>query len=307
MAVQVKNAHQANFVSITAPVHPSNGDIFKWENNFAWSYDGNVTDSIKERVKSQGGITDAAMRVSLAWFNKDDLDIHVIEPDRHEICFPNKGQRSRNTGMLDVDMNAYGPHSDTEPVENVVWSKPMDGAYKVIVNNYNQRTTANQGFTLEVESQGNLHQYNCRTSPRSGQNNNALTLHVKDGIVVKVDVAEGVTGGSFSQDKWGVATEKFTRVDTMMLSPNHWGGNKAGAKHVFFALEGCHNPLPTRGIYNEFLAAGLDKHRKVFEVLGNKTMCQPTESQLSGVGFTAARGDSVLVKVDGKKLYNVKF
>lgn len=307
MSVQVKNAHQANFVSITAPIHSDVAQLFKWDNNFAWSYDGNVADSIKERVKSQGGITDAVLRVSLAWFNKDDLDIHVTEPDGHEIAFPNKGRRSANTGMLDVDMNAFGPHSDTAPVENVVWSKPMDGKYKVVVNNYNQRITTSQGFTLEVESFGSLHQYNCQVSPRSGQNNLALTLHVKSGIVVKVDTADNVSGGSFSQDKWNVQTEKFTRVDTLMLSPNHWGGNKVGSKHVLFMLEGCYNPLPTRGIYNEFLSTGLEKHRKVFETVGNKLMCQPCEAQLSGVGFTSARGDSVVVKINDKKLYNIKF
>lgn len=307
ISVQVKNTHQSNFMSITAPVHSDVAPLFKWGNNFAWSYDGNVADSIKERVKAQGGITDAAMRVSLAWFNKDDLDIHVIEPNGNEIYFGTKGQRSANTGMLDVDMNAYGPHSDIEPVENVVWSKPMDGKYKVVVHNHNQRTTSSQGFTLEVESSGSLHQYNCQVSPRSGQMNPALTLHVKAGIVVKIETADNVTGGSFSQDKWSVQTEKFTRVDTLMLSPNYWGESKVGSKHVFFILEGCYNPLPTRGIYNEFLSGGLEKHRKVFEVLGNKTMCQPSENQLSGVGFTSARGDSVLVKVDGKKLYNIKF
>lgn len=305
--VFVKNAQQSNFVSITAPVHADVAPLFKWDNNFAWSYDGNVTDSIKERVKAQGGITDAVMRVSLAWYNKDDLDLYVTEPDGYQIYFGNKGTRSRNTGMLDVDMNAYGPHSDTEPVENVVWTAPKDGVYKVVVNNYNQRTTANPGFTIEVESKGSVHQYSSLKSPRSGCNKHALTITVKNGTVVDIKPTDDITGGSFSQEKWGVATEKFTRVDTLMLSPNHWGDNKAGAKHVFFILDGCKNDLPTRGIYNEFLKPELEKHRKVFEVVGNRTMCQPADKQLSGVGFTSARGDSVVVKVDGKKLYNVKF
>jgi hypothetical protein len=307
MAVMVKNTHQSNFVSLTAPVHDGVEPIFKWDNNFSWSYDGNVTDSIKERVKAQGGITDAVMRVSLAWYNKDDLDLHVIEPNGFEIAFPNKGCRSKNSGMLDVDMNAYGPHSDTEPVENVVWTRPMDGQYRVVVNNYNKRTTERQGFTIEVESNGSLHQYTCKSSPRSGQDNNALVLHVKNGSVVKIEASAGVEGGGFSQEKWGIETEKFTRVDTLMLSPNHWGENKVGAKHTIFVLDGCNNPVPTRGIYNEFLKPELEKHRKVFEVLGQKTMCQPTERQLSGVGFSASRNDSVVVKVNDQKLYNVKF
>ncbi len=305
--VQVKNQHQANFVSITAPVHEEVEPLFKWENNFAWSYDGNVTDSIKERVKAQGGITDAVFRVSLAWYNKDDLDLHVIEPDGHEIYFGNKGSRSRNTGMLDVDMNAYGPHSDTAPVENVVWSNPKDGVYKVVVNNYNKRTTANQGFTVEVESAGQVHQYTCASSPRSGTNNHAMQVHIKNGIVAKIETGAGVTGGAFSQEKWNIETEKFVPVDTVMLSPNHWNGKSVGNKHVFFALKNCKNPVPTRGIYNEFLRPELEKHRKTFELLGQKTMCQPSDKQISGLGFTSARGDSVVVCVNNKKLYKVMF
>jgi hypothetical protein len=305
--VHVKNQHQANFVSITAPVHEEVEPLFKWDNNFAWSYDGNVTDSIKERVKAQGGITDAKFRVSLAWYNKDDLDLYIKEPDGYQIYFGNKGVRSKNTGMLDVDMNAYGPHSDTEPVENVVWSRPMDGQYIVTVNNYNQRTTVNPGFTLEVESDGIVHQYSTPTSPRSGNNKHALTITVKGGKVVDIKPTQGVVGGAFSQEKWNIETEKFVRVNTMMLSPNHWNGKEIGSKHVFFALEGCKNPVPTRGIYNEFLKGDLEKHRKVFELLGQKTMCQPSEKQISGLGFTSARGDSVVVKVNNQKLYNVKF
>jgi hypothetical protein len=96
----------------------------------------------------------------------------------------------------------------------------------------------------------------------------------------------------------------------MMMSPNFWGESAVGNKHYFFMLDGCKNPVPTRGIYNEHLRSDLDKHRKVFEVLGNKTMCEPTDDQLSGVGFSSTRGDTVVVSVAGaklRKIYNVKF
>lgn len=100
MEVLVKNSQQANFVSITAPVHDGVERLFKWDNNFAYSYDGNVTDSIKERVKAQGGITDAVLRVSLAWYNKDDLDLYVKEPDGHQIYFGTKGVRSDRKSVV---------------------------------------------------------------------------------------------------------------------------------------------------------------------------------------------------------------
>lgn len=92
-----------------------------------------------------------------------------------------------------------------------------------------------------------------------------------------------------------------------MYSPNHWGDQHVGAKHLIFALRDCKNPDPTRGIYNEYLRSDFEKHRKVFEVLGSKTKCQPTDNQISGLGFTSARGDSVTVIVDGKRPFNITF
>lgn len=73
-----------------------------------------------------------------------------------------------------------------------------------------------------------------------------------------------------------------------------------------FMLDGCKNPEEVRGFYNEFLNPKLEKHRKVFEVLGSKLKCKPTDNQLSGVGFTTGRKDSVTVLVDYRP-YEVQF
>ena len=81
MEVLLKGEHLGNLMSLTAPVHPEPKQLFRWGNDFAWSYGGNVADSIAERVKKAGGKVDgAALRVSLSWFNYDDLDLHVHEP-----------------------------------------------------------------------------------------------------------------------------------------------------------------------------------------------------------------------------------
>lgn len=56
----VENRHQSNFMNILAPVNPS-ASIMKWDNNFTWSYNGNVTDSMKELVKSFGGKVEGRM------------------------------------------------------------------------------------------------------------------------------------------------------------------------------------------------------------------------------------------------------
>ena len=87
-------------------------------------------------------------------------------------------------------------------------------------------------------------------------------------------------------------------VDSVMMSPNYWDECGVGAPHLFFALRGCRSPDPVRGFYNEFLRGDLEKHRKVLEVLASRTTCPPDDRQVAGVGFTAARGDSVKLAVD---------
>lgn len=321
MSLLVKNEHQANFVSLTAPVDGLSPFIFKWDNPFAWSYDGNITDSIKERVKAAGGAVDGALRISLAWFNHDDLDLHVIEqsasnavgprggrmrPSSHEIYFGNRGYESPMGGKLDVDMNA-GSGKTREPVENVTYKRLTDGSYTVNINNFVKRETSNPGFTIELAVNGQTTHYSAKSSPSSGATNTALRFNITNGQVTDMVVGAGIEGRAFSQEKWGIQTEKFAKVDTMMLSPNYWDGLATGNKHFIFVLEGCKNPVPTRGIYNEFLKPELEQHRKVFEVLGNKTMAQPTDNQLSGLGFSSTRSDTVTIQVNGHRNYNVKF
>lgn len=306
MSVMVKNAQQGNFMSLTAPVHADAdaAQLFKWDNGFAWSYDGNVTDSIKERVKRAGGnTTTAKMRVSLAWFNYDDLDIHVFEPSGARIYFGNRG------GKLDVDMNAVRGNS-REPVENVSYTECnlRDGVYRVLVNQFSRRETKDVGFELEVESNGVTHRFAHKKALLDQCD--ALVLTVKGGAVVDIKPHTDLAGGAFSQDKWGVKTEAFTKVNTLMYSPNYWDGNHTGNRHVFFILDGCVSDAATRGIYNEFLTPALEKHRKVFEVLGNRTQCPPSAEQLSGVGFSSTNKDEVVVRVTTAKsnrIYSVKF
>lgn len=291
----LENRHQGNFLSLTGADGPER--LFKWDNNFGWSYDGDVTDSVKQRVKAAGGKIDCKLRVSLSWFNTDDLDLHAVTPKGTHIHFGNKA------GILDVDMNVRG--ETRTPVENLAFTTLEDGVYKIHVNQYRRRETADIGFAIEVESGGQLHQYSYGKSPKDHEDVACFRLHVKKGELEKIET--DLTGGSTSQEKWGVKTETLVPVAAAMFSPNHWGENAVGAKHLIFALKGCKNPGSTRGVYNEFLRPDLEKHRKVFEVLGNKTKCPYADEQVSGVGFTAARGDTVTLVVDGKRAYHLTF
>lgn len=299
--VMLKSEHLNNFVSLTAPMDDQGERLFKWPNNFAWSYTGNVADSIKEKVKRAGGnVTNAVLRVSLAWFNFDDLDLHCYGPEGH-VYFASK------MGILDVDMN-MGRGTTREPVENMSWTKPRDGVYKFVVDQYNPRESNDVGFTIELENAGQLKQWSYK--PRVSGSVSVFQLRMMNGRVTEIAVEPHMTGGGSSQEKWGLKTETFCKVQTVTLSPNHWNGSAIGNKHWIFAMDGCKSDEPTRGIYNEFLNSALEKHRKVFEVLGDKTKCPPAEHQLSGLGFSSTRGDSVTVQVKGpnmQKTLNIKF
>lgn len=307
MKLLVENRHLGNFVSLTAPVHDDAELIFKWDNNFAWSYDGDVTDSIKEKVKKAGGKVDAKFRVSLAWFNRDDLDLHVWEPNGNMINFNSK--ISRTGGQLDVDMNVSNPVRNA--VENVRWTKTVPtGEYRVMVHNYTKRETVDVGFVLEVEFDGVVRQFAYSKAVENKTSIGALSIKVGPEGITEIKVGEGMTGDTVSSEKWGLQTKQLVPVDLLTLSPNCWGDKVVGAMHWIFALRGCKNPDRVRGIYNEFLRPSLEAHRKVFELLGAKTKCEPDAEQISGLGFTSARGDSAVVVVSGAqgtRAFNVKF
>jgi hypothetical protein len=291
----VEGKHLGNLVSLTAPVHKDVQPLLKWNNNFAWSYIGELTDSIKERVKLAGGNIKALLRCSLAWFNYDDLDFHCHMPNGEHIYFGNKGR------ILDVDMNA-GSGRSRNAVENFAFQSLIDGVYDIKVHNYCKREAIDVGFEIEVEFAGQVWKFAHPDAVRDRTYVDAVKITVKSGKVVSVEPGKGVTGGGFSVDKWGIKTETFVPVDTIMLSPNHWDGQTVGNKHWFFMLKGCISPEETRGIYNEFLRSDLEEHRKVFEVLGSRMRCPVSQKQLSGLGFSSTKSETIVVRVSGQDI-----
>ena len=309
MEMLIKGEYEPNFVSITAPSHSGEPKLFKWENDFSWSYAGNLADSsIKSRVKKAGGDVSAPFRVSLAWMNLDDLDIHVYEPDGTHIYYGNRGSKNnRRHGFLDIDMNVNKENATRDAVENVCWQKPMDGVYVVKVHNFTRRESKDFGFQLEVENNGAITQYSYNKTIRNSASVEALKIQVEDGQIQSVTPHKDIVSNAVSKDVWGVKTQEFTKVKALMKSPNHWGDKPVGNKHWFFILENCLNPDPVRGMYNEYLRQELTTHRKVLEILADKTMAEPVEEQLSGVGFSSTKKTEVLVKVRGEqnRMYNV--
>lgn len=298
--VMFENAHAGNLVSLIAPNDPSAGKLFKWNNGFSWSYNGEVADSIKERVKRAGGSVSGDLCCRLAWFNHDDLDLHMVEPSGYEIYFGNRHTISPAGGRLDVDMNA-GSGQTREPVENIFYNsrKTMkEGVYKLRVNNWARRETTDVGFEVEIDMNGEVLHF---AHPNAVAN--SATVTVAEIEYTKENGFRLVNSLPHSQTKrqvWGLTTQEFHQVNVVMLSPNYWDEHGVGNKHYFFMLDGAANDGLARGFYNEFLSEELSAHRKVLEMVGSKLALAPAAAQLSGLGFSSTQPASLLCRVKGK-------
>jgi hypothetical protein len=117
----------------------------------------------------------------------------------------------------------------------------------------------------------------------------------------KFTIEHKLDSSATSKNVWGLDTNRWVKVNNILLSPNVWNEEKrTGNEHLFFIIDSCKNPDSARGIYNEFLRPEFEANRKVFELLGNKTKAAPTDNQASGLGFSSTRRDKVTVRVTGK-------
>lgn len=202
--------------------------------------------------------------------------------------------------------NLYrGSGKTRDAVENIIWTDPSrlrPGDYVVRVHNFYKRESIDFGFEMEIEINGELHKFQYGKVVLSKEYIEVARIHV-DGqrnISMTPTIKEGSTSFK-STNEWGIDTMKFQKVSCIMFSPNHWEGNAIGNKHLFFMIDGCKNPDPVRGFFNEYLRADLEKeHRRVFEALGSRAKAEYSDDQLSGLGFSSTSHNDVVVKVDNK-------
>lgn len=292
----VENRHTGNFVSLVAPVYADAPNMLKWDNNFSWSYNGEVTDSIKERVKTAGGNVDGFLRISLAWNNGDDLDLHMRTPNGNHMYY---GSRRHAGAYLDLDMNGMDKYDDQNPVENIIFANEataQEGIYKVWVNQFSRRSAERVGFTVQLDHKGEQYDFN---HPREHRNGDVDVVTFRYSRKGGIEIIESMPHTKQSKEVWGVTTEQFQKVSVVMNSPNHWDGQATGNKHYFFMLDGAVQPGTTRGFYNEYLRGELNDHRKVFEHLGGKMKVPASADQLSGLGFSDTQRNELTVKVTG--------
>ncbi len=317
----VENKHTNNLMSLISPVNPEAKSILKWDNNFSWSYNGEVADSMREQVAAKGGRVDGDFRFSHSWNelepNQSLMDLHVFMPGNKHIadkkCHDHYGNADRvgwnhrkepkSGGSQDVDYVNQAP-KDYVPVENITFpnkGKMPDGKYLCKIHNWHFRNNGGKGKT-EIEFGNQIFQYEYPTTKHK-QWITVAEVTLKDG---QFSIVHKLPETTSSKEVWSIATERFQKVSVVMNSPNHWDGNETGNKHYFFILEDCLNDSTARGFYNEFLSNDLTEHRKVFEVLGSKMKVEDSDSQLSGLGFSSTVRNSVLCKVTGSFTRTIK-
>lgn len=312
------NRLEGNMVSLTTASNKDSKPIFKWSNNYSWTFNGNLAGKsmIREAVETKGGKVDGVLRFSIMWAegktdDNSDLDAWAQEPNGERIGFntsyrKDRGdQRTPMSGQLDVDITNPMVYHHKNIVENIAWTnlkKMRDGTYKLWVNQY--RASNSKGFRAEIEINGEIYTYEY-DRPVSG-NVPVAEVTLKDGTFTVKHLLPETTS---SKELYSLQTNKFHKVNLVCLSPNYWDDNAVGNKHYFFMLDGCKCQERIRSFHNENLVPELATHRKVLEVLGASNMIDPSEKQLSGIGFNATVKDELIVKLQGtfKRVIKIKF
>lgn len=293
----------ANEFVLTRASDSTAPNMFKWDNTLAWAYISGTTDAIKERVKEAGGDVTGDVRVSLAWHSPCDLDLSVHRDSHFEVVNYQRHNRKRFGAELDLDMNGLDKHDSENPVENVVWRDIDDmpkSKYIVKVHNYNARSPINKGFKIQVEILGVIYTFEYINTLPDGKRVDCFILEKTDS---GVDIAH--VNQSLTLVSKGSAGGEFAPVSRVMMSPNCWGDTPIGNEHLMFIVDGFECKKPVRGFFNEYLKAELNEHRKVFEMLGERTMVEPADQCVGGYGYSLTSKQEFVVRID-KRIYKVK-
>jgi hypothetical protein len=171
LEIYLANELESNLVSLIAPSNPT-ANMLKWNNNFSWSYNGDITDSMKELVKSFGGKVDGVLRFSIRWNdegnNNIDFDAHCHEPNGNHIYYPSARKVHSSSGMLDVDIIDPNGKVAVENIVHIDKTQMPVGTYKFRVHNYSNRESK-AGFSAEIEFDNKIYSYTYNNTLRGHQ------------------------------------------------------------------------------------------------------------------------------------------
>lgn len=125
---------------------------------------GDIDEEIATRARNAGAMVEGvAIRFSIIWHNRNDLDAHVICPSGEEISYDH--MHSQCGGVLDVDMNVQG--ETMKPVENIRWEKgkASKGKYRMFVRNFaiHGNFSCKTKFRAELEVDGKVQHFEGET------------------------------------------------------------------------------------------------------------------------------------------------
>jgi hypothetical protein len=327
--VLFENKAVNNLFILTAPQYPDAKPIIKGESQLSLTYyegySGKTQSAITKAVAKQGGKIEGAMRGSLSWSQNNgddsDLDLHCKESSGYEIYFSNRNQRSPYGGTLDVDHTSPLSMKESKEeggvTENIVYPKLVDGVYNFCVQAWT--SYGSKGFKFELVMEDCEFHYSY-DKPLTQYKENVLvvTVTIKGGIPSYVHhLKPTILHNPVAKEVWGITSSQFHPCHMVFTSPTQWGENEVGTKDYLFAIEGCGADKPMRAFHTACLNNELSSEkpmRRYMELLGQQLMVEPSDNQISGLGFNsvtrANNPESLVVRVQEgstSKLYKINF
>lgn len=325
MEVFMENRMEGNLVSLFTAQNKLAKNLFKWDNSFSWTYNGNLSgkSQLAQMVAAKGGRLDGVLRFTHSWNrlepNQSLMDAHVFLPGNNHTTgtgdYYGKGRRvgwnlrtdNLSGGNQDVDYIDQAPIGYI-PVENITFpdlSKLTEGTYTYKIHNWSFRKSGGRG-EAEIGFEGNVYQYEYPATKHK-EWIDVAEVTLKNGrftIIHKLPLKN-----ESSKTLWNLETNQFHKVNLVCTSPNHWGANNIGTKEYFFMMQDCKTDQPMRAFHVDQLNSELMGVRKAIDLLGNYKMVEPADKQLSGVGFNSTTRDEIVVKVKGthQRTLKIKF
>lgn len=201
----------------------------------------------------------------------------------------------KTSGNLDIDIRTPNGNLAVENITYPQLHNMLNGTYKLFVRQFSARNS--KGFKAEIEFDGQLYSYTYDRPVHGDIQVAEVTL--KDGQFTIKHLLPCKEGEGVSKEIWGLKTGQFHKVNLVCTSPNHWGDNNIGTKEYFFMLQDCKTPDAMKAFHVDQLNSELMANRKAIDLLGNYKTVEPTDKQLSGIGFNSTVRDEVVVKVKG--------